>query len=56
MIEFCLIVLAFAIPFVLLIQHLPDWAWYPLGVALLTWLLFGDTITAGYRAFRGDQQ
>ncbi|WP_137138086.1 hypothetical protein [Pseudomonas asiatica] len=55
MIVFCLVVLAVAIPFVLLIQCLPDWAWYPLGAAFVVWLLFGDTIATGYRAFRGDQ-
>lgn len=55
MIVFCLIVLAVAFPFVLLIQYVPDWAWYPLGAALVVWLIFGDTIAAGYRAFRGER-
>ena len=36
-------------------EFLPDWAWYPLGIAYLIWPLFGDTIAAGYRAYRGDQ-
>ena len=56
MIVFCLIVLGIALPFIWLLQFLPDWAWYPLGFALLIWLLLGDTITAGYRAYRGDRQ
>lgn len=56
MIVFCLIVLAIAIPIIiLLLQYLPSWAWYPLGAAFLIWWLFGETIAAGYRAFRGDQ-
>ena len=55
MIVFCLIVLAICLPFIWLLQFLPDWAWYPLGIAFLIWLLFGDTIAAGYRAYRGNQ-
>lgn len=55
MIIFCLIVLAVAIPLVLLLLYLPDWAWYPLGAAVLIWMFFGDTIAAGYQAFRGDR-
>lgn len=55
MIVFCLIVIGVALPFIWLLQFLPDWAWYPLGFALLVWLLFGDTIAAGYRAYRGEQ-
>ncbi|WP_152606247.1 hypothetical protein [Pseudomonas plecoglossicida] len=55
MIVFCLIVLAIGLPFIWLLQFLPDWAWYPIGLAFLIWLLFGETIAAGYRAYRGDQ-
>ncbi len=55
MMVFCLIVLAIGLPFIWLLQFLPDWAWCPLGIAFLIWLLFGDTIAAGYRAYRGDQ-
>ncbi|MGK0158795.1 hypothetical protein [Pseudomonas mosselii] len=55
MILFCLIVLAIALPIILLLQYLPGWTWYPLGGAFLIWWLFGETIAAGYRAFRGDQ-
>jgi len=56
MIIFCAIVLVFTILVVLLLQYLPDWAWYPIGGAWLVWLLFGDTLAAGYRAFRGGDQ
>jgi len=55
MVVFCLIALAICLPFIWLLQFLPDWAWYPLGIAFLIWLLFGDTIAAGYRAYRGNQ-
>lgn len=55
MIVFCLIVLAIALPIIWLLQFLPDWAWYPLGAAWVIWLIVGDTIAAGYRAFRGHQ-
>ncbi|WP_462402230.1 hypothetical protein [Pseudomonas sp. Marseille-QA0332] len=55
MIVFCLGAIAIAIPLVLLLQYLPGWAWLPLGIAFLIWMLFGDTIAAGYRAFRGYQ-
>ncbi|MCO7513757.1 hypothetical protein NJF44_01115 [Pseudomonas guariconensis] len=55
MIVFCLIVLAIGLPLIWLLQFLPDWAWYLLGIAFLIWLLFGDTIAAGYRTYRGDQ-
>lgn len=56
MIVFCLIVLAIGLLFIWLLQFLPDWAWYPIGIAFVIWLLFGDTIAAGYRAYRGDQR
>lgn len=55
MIVFCLIMIGFAIPFIWLLQFLPDWAWYPLGAAWVVWLIFGNTIAAGYRAYRGEQ-
>ncbi|WP_330509273.1 hypothetical protein V1687_11525 [Pseudomonas putida] len=55
MIVFCLIVLAIGLPFIWLLQFLPDWAWYPIGGGFLGWTLFGDIIAAGYRAFRGRQ-
>jgi hypothetical protein len=55
MIVFCLIVVAVAVPVILLLQYLPDWVWYPLGSAALVWMFFVETIAAGYRAFRGDQ-
>lgn len=55
MIVFCLIVLAIGLPIIWLLQFLPDWVWYPLGTAWVVWLLFGDTIAAGCRAFRGDR-
>lgn len=55
MIVFSLIVVAVAVPVILLLQYLPDWVWYPLGAAALIWIFFGETIAAGYRAFRGDQ-
>ncbi|WP_158664877.1 hypothetical protein [Pseudomonas sp. SWI44] len=55
MIVFCLIVLAIGLPIIWLLQFLPDWVWYPLGAAWVVWLLFGDAIAAGCRAFRGDR-
>jgi len=55
MIVFCLIVLAIGLPLIWLLQFVPDWAWYPLCAVWVAWLFFGDTIAAGYRAFRGNQ-
>jgi len=42
-----------AVPFILGISFLPDWALWSLFTAWVAWIVFGETISAGVRAYRG---
>ena len=56
MIVFCVAAVIVAYPIILLMSYLPDSAWYAIGFCLLVWILFGETLTTGYKAFRGEDQ
>lgn len=44
---------AIAIPLILVISLLPGWAVWVMFAAWGLWLVFGETIAAGVRAYRG---
>lgn len=48
-----LVAAVIAVPVILGISFLPDWALWSLVAAWVAWLLFGETIKAGVRAYRG---
>ncbi|MBB1614485.1 hypothetical protein A9978_18770 [Pseudomonas sp. UMC65] len=47
--------LVIAVPVILVLGFMPEWAWPVLGVGLVIWLVFGDTITATVRAYRSEK-
>ncbi|MNF15661.1 hypothetical protein D3C80_2183700 [compost metagenome] len=49
----CAVVLV--VPLLLLMSFLPDWTWWIWSAAFVIWLLFGDTIVAVVRAYRGEK-
>ena len=49
------VALVIAVPVILVLGLLPEWAWPVLGVGLVIWLVFGNTISATLRAFRSEK-
>lgn len=47
---------AIALPFILAMTFLPDWSLVVLMCAAAVWVVFGDTITAAVKAYRGDKR
>lgn len=52
---FALCVAVLVVPIVLVMTFLPDWTWWIWSVAFVVWLLFGDTLVAVVRAYRGEK-
>jgi uncharacterized Tic20 family protein len=44
-----------AVPIILILTMLSDWAWGAVAVAFVVWIIFGETITATVRAYRGEK-
>lgn len=53
MVIFGLVAAIIAVPVILGLFFLPDWALWTLVAAWAAWMVFGDTIAAGVRAYRG---
>ena len=53
MVIFGMAVAVIAVPLILAISLLPEWAWWALLAAGAVWLVFGEIIAAGVRAYRG---
>ena len=49
------VALVIAVPVILVLGLMPEWAWPALGVGLVVWFVFGDTISATVRAFRSEK-
>jgi hypothetical protein len=55
MLIFGLCVVVVAVPIIFITSLLPDWTWWIwLGCGAI-WMIFGETISAGFRAYRGDR-
>jgi hypothetical protein len=50
---FALCAAVLVVPIVLLVTLLPAWTWWIWSPAFVIWLLFGDTLAAVVRAYRG---
>lgn len=55
MMIFALVVALIAVPIILLLTFLPDWAWLFLFGFGVSRLIFGETISAAINAYRGEQ-
>ncbi|MBH3342476.1 hypothetical protein I5O09_01835 [Pseudomonas parafulva] len=53
MVIFGIAVAVIAVPLILAISLLPEWAWWALIAVGVVWMVFGETIAAGVRAYRG---
>ena len=49
------VALVIAVPVILVLGLMPEWAWPVVGVGLVIWFVFGDTISATVRAFRSEK-
>lgn len=49
------VALVIAVPVILVLGFMPEWAWPVIGVGLVIWFVFGDTISATVRAFRSEK-
>lgn len=55
MMIFAVVALVIAVPVILVLGLMPEWAWPVIGVGLVIWFVFGDTISATVRAFRSEK-
>ena len=55
MMIFALVAIVIAVPVILVLGLMPEWAWPVVGVAVVIWFVFGDTITATVRAYRSEK-
>ena len=55
MMIFALVAIVIAVPVILVLGLMPEWAWPMVGVGLVIWFVFGDTISATVRAFRSEK-
>lgn len=56
MVFLSLIGVAIALPFIWAMTFLPDWSLVVLMCAAAVWVVFGDTISAAVKAYRGDKR
>ena len=49
------VALVIAVPMILVLGLIPEWSWPALGVGLVVWCVFGDTISATVHAFRSEK-
>ena len=50
-----LIVSVVVIPVALLASYLPDWCWWIWGAFFLAWMLFGDSISKAWDAYKNSK-
>ena len=55
MMIFSAVALVIAVPLILVLGLMPEWAWPAIGVAVVIWFVFGDTISATVRAYRSEK-
>lgn len=49
------VALVIAVPVILVLGLMPEWAWPVIGVGLVIWFVFGDTINATVSAYRSEK-
>lgn len=55
MMIFAVVALVIAVPVILVLGLMPEWAWPVVGVGVVIWFVFGDTISATVRAYRSEK-
>ncbi|HAL69302.1 MAG TPA: hypothetical protein DCP84_16720 [Pseudomonas sp.] len=55
MVIFGIAVALIAAPLIMAISLMPEWAWWALIAVGVVWMVFGETIAAGIRAYRGGR-
>ena len=55
MMIFAAVALVIAVPVILVLGLIPEWAWPAIGVAVVIWFVLGDTISAIVRAYRSEK-